>query len=216
MKKNKRNKRHQYDMKEDKEKKQEEVNAEEKANEVETPQNEQTQQEEPANESATESPTDEPTNEEKLMEQLASANQTIEEQTNKYIRLSAEFDNYRKRTAKEKAEIIHNGSESAIKAILPVLDDMERAMSNMDKSDELRPALEGVELIYNKFIKILEQLGVKKIETENQEFNTDYCEAIAMIPAPSEEMKGKIIDCVQTGYMLNEKVIRHAKVAVGQ
>ena len=203
-------------MKEDKEKKQEEVNAEEKANEVETPQNEQTQQEEPANESATESPTDEPTNEEKLMEQLASANQTIEEQTNKYIRLSAEFDNYRKRTAKEKAEIIHNGSESAIKAILPVLDDMERAMSNMDKSDELRPALEGVELIYNKFIKILEQLGVKKIETENQEFNTDYCEAIAMIPAPSEEMKGKIIDCVQTGYMLNEKVIRHAKVAVGQ
>lgn len=203
-------------MKEDKEKKQEEVNAEEKANEVETPQNEQPQQEEPANESATESPTDEPTNEEKLMEQLASANQTIEEQTNKYIRLSAEFDNYRKRTAKEKAEIIHNGSESAIKAILPVLDDMERAMSNMDKSDELRPALEGVELIYNKFIKILEQLGVKKIETENQEFNTDYCEAIAMIPAPSEEMKGKIIDCVQTGYMLNEKVIRHAKVAVGQ
>lgn len=216
MKKNKRNKRHQYDMKEDKEKKQEEVNAEEKANEVETPQNEQPQQEEPANESAAESPTDEPTNEEKLMEQLASANQTIEEQTNKYIRLSAEFDNYRKRTAKEKAEIIHNGSESAIKAILPVLDDMERAMSNMDKSDELRPALEGVELIYNKFIKILEQLGVKKIETENQEFNTDYCEAIAMIPAPSEEMKGKIIDCVQTGYMLNEKVIRHAKVAVGQ
>jgi len=216
MKKNKRNKRHQYDMKEDKEKKQEEVNAEEKANEVETPQNEQTQQEEPANESAAESPADEPTNEEKLMEQLASANQTIEEQTNKYIRLSAEFDNYRKRTAKEKAEIIHNGSESAIKAILPVLDDMERAMSNMDKSDELRPALEGVELIYNKFIKILEQLGVKKIETENQEFNTDYCEAIAMIPAPSEEMKGKIIDCVQTGYMLNEKVIRHAKVAVGQ
>lgn len=203
-------------MKENKEKKQEEVNAEEKANEVETPQNEQTQQEEPANESATESPTDEPTNEEKLMEQLASANQTIEEQTNKYIRLSAEFDNYRKRTAKEKAEIIHNGSESAIKAILPVLDDMERAMSNMDKSDEFRPALEGVELIYNKFIKILEQLGVKKIETENQEFNTDYCEAIAMIPAPSEEMKGKIIDCVQTGYMLNEKVIRHAKVAVGQ
>lgn len=216
MKKNKRNKRHQYDMKEDKEKKQEEVNAEEKANEVETPQNEQPQQEEPANESAAESPADEPTNEEKLMEQLASANQTIEEQTNKYIRLSAEFDNYRKRTAKEKAEIIHNGSESAIKAILPVLDDMERAMSNMDKSDELRPALEGVELIYNKFIKILEQLGVKKIETENQEFNTDYCEAIAMIPAPSEEMKGKIIDCVQTGYMLNEKVIRHAKVAVGQ
>ncbi len=216
MKKNKRNKRYQYDMKEDKEKKQEEVNAEEKANEVETPQNEQPQQEEPANESATESPADEPTNEEKLMEQLASANQTIEEQTNKYIRLSAEFDNYRKRTAKEKAEIIHNGSESAIKAILPVLDDMERAMSNMDKSDELRPALEGVELIYNKFIKILEQLGVKKIETENQVFNTDYCEAIAMIPAPSEEMKGKIIDCVQTGYMLNEKVIRHAKVAVGQ
>ncbi len=189
-------------MKEKEAKKQEEVN--------EQPQEEQ------AAESDSTAPSDEPTHEEKLMEQLAQANQTIEEQSDKYLRLSAEFDNYRKRTNKEKAELILNGSQTTIKAILPVLDDMERALSNMGKSDELRPALEGVELIYNKFIKILEQQGVKKIETENQEFNTDYCEAIAMIPAPSEEMKGKIMDCVQTGYMLNDKVIRHAKVAVGQ
>ncbi len=202
-------------MKEKEEKKQEEVNVEENVNEVETPQNEQPQEEQAAESDST-APSDEPTHEEKLMEQLAQANQTIEEQSDKYLRLSAEFDNYRKRTNKEKAELILNGSQTTIKAILPVLDDMERAMSNMGKSDELRPALEGVELIYNKFIKILEQQGVKKIETENQEFNTDYCEAIAMIPAPSEEMKGKIMDCVQTGYMLNDKVIRHAKVAVGQ
>ena len=202
-------------MKEKEEKKQEEVNVEENVNEVETPQNEQPQEEQAAESDST-APSDEPTHEEKLMEQLAQANQTIEEQSDKYLRLSAEFDNYRKRTNKEKAELILNGSQTTIKSILPVLDDMERAMSNMGKSDELRPALEGVELIYNKFIKILEQQGVKKIETENQEFNTDYCEAIAMIPAPSEEMKGKIMDCVQTGYMLNDKVIRHAKVAVGQ
>ena len=202
-------------MKEKEEKKQEEVNVEENVKEVETPQNEQPQEEQAAESDST-APSDEPTHEEKLMEQLAQANQTIEEQSDKYLRLSAEFDNYRKRTNKEKAELILNGSQTTIKAILPVLDDMERAMSNMEKSDELRPALEGVELIYNKFIKILEQQGVKKIETENQEFNTDYCEAIAMIPAPSEEMKGKIMDCVQTGYMLNDKVIRHAKVAVGQ
>lgn len=215
MKRNKKNKRHPYNMKEKEEKKQEEVNVEENVNEVETPQNEQPQEEQ-ATESDSTAPSDEPTHEEKLMEQLAQANQTIEEQSDKYLRLSAEFDNYRKRTNKEKAELILNGSQTTIKAILPVLDDMERAMSNMEKSDELRPALEGVELIYNKFIKILEQQGVKKIETENQEFNTDYCEAIAMIPAPSEEMKGKIMDCVQTGYMLNDKVIRHAKVAVGQ
>ncbi|MBR1719203.1 MAG: nucleotide exchange factor GrpE [Phocaeicola sp.] len=202
-------------MKEKEEKKQEEVNVEENVNEVENPQNEQPQEKQAAESDST-APSDEPTHEEKLMEQLAQANQTIEEQSDKYLRLSAEFDNYRKRTNKEKAELILNGSQTTIKAILPVLDDMERAMSNMEKSDELRPALEGVELIYNKFIKILEQQGVKKIETENQEFNTDYCEAIAMIPAPSEEMKGKIMDCVQTGYMLNDKVIRHAKVAVGQ
>ena len=202
-------------MKEKEEKKQEEVNVEENVNEVETPQNEQPQEEQAAESDST-APSDEPTHEEKLMEQLAQANQTIEEQSDKYLRLSAEFDNYRKRTNKEKAELILNGSQTTIKAILPVLDDMERALSNMGKSDELRPALEGVELIYNKFIKILEQQGVKKIETENQEFNTDYCEAIAMIAAPSEEMKGKIMDCVQTGYMLNDKVIRHAKVAVGQ
>ena len=203
-------------MKEDKEKKQEEVNAEEKANEVETPQNEQPQQEEPANESAAESPTDEPTNEEKLMEQLASANQTIEEQTNKYIRLSAEFDNYRKRTIKERADLILNGGEKTITALLPVIDDMERAIANGEKTDDPQVLREGMELIYHKMMKVLEGLGVQKIETEDADFDTDVHDAVAMVPGMGDDKKGKVIDCLTTGYKLNDKVIRHAKVAVGQ
>ena len=151
-----------------------------------------------------------------LNKELEEAKQTIEEQRDKYLRLSAEFDNYRKRTLKEKTELMLNGSENMIKAILPVIDDIERALDHMQKTEELKPAYEGVELIYNKFLKILEQQGVKKIETAVKAFNTDFYEAIAMIPAPSENQKGKILDCVQTGYTLNDKVIRHAKVAVGQ
>ena len=133
----------------------------------------------------------------------------------KYLRQVAEFDNYRKRTIKEKAELILNGAEKTITAILPVLDDMERALKNMDKMEDVAAVKEGVDLIFQKFVKVLGEQGVKKIETENADFNTDLHEAIAQVPAPSDEMKGKIIDCVKTGYTLNEKVIRHSQVAVG-
>jgi molecular chaperone GrpE len=154
--------------------------------------------------------------EEQLANMLAEAQQMVEEQKDKYLRLSAEFDNYRKRTLKEKAELIKNGGEKTLTAILPVLDDFERALKNMGASEETKAMKEGVELIFNKFQKILGQEGLQKIETEGQAFDTDFHEAIALIPAPSEDLKGKILDCVQTGYMLNEKVIRHAKVAVAQ
>ena len=117
---------------------------------------------------------------------------------------------------KEKGELIRSAGEKVLTAILPVLDDMERAIQTMKKTGDADAMLQGVELIYNKFLKVLSQEGLKKIETEGQDFDTDYHEAIAMVPAPSEEMKGKILDCVQTGYTLNDKVIRHAKVAVAQ
>lgn len=156
------------------------------------------------------------TEEEKLAQELEKANEQIEEQKDKYLRLSAEFDNYRKRTIKEKAELILNGGEKSISSILPVVDDFERALKNMETATDVAAVKEGVELIYNKFMNILGQNGVKVIETKEQPLDTDYHEAIAVIPAPDEALKGKIIDCVQTGYMLNDKVIRHAKVVVGE
>lgn len=154
--------------------------------------------------------------EEKVNKDLADAQKTIEEQHDKYLRLSAEFDNYRKRTMKEKAELIKNGGEKTISAILPILDDLERAVKTSETSDDVKAMREGIELIYNKFLKALNQEGLQKIETDGKDFDTDYHEAIALVPAPSEEQKGKILDCVQTGYKLNDKVIRHAKVVVAQ
>ena len=156
------------------------------------------------------------TAEEKLQQELAQANEKIATLEDKYLRQAAEFDNYRKRTVKEKAELIKNGGERAIESILPVLDDFERAMSNMAKNESAAEIMTGIELIYNKFIGILKQNGLEKIETEGADFNTDFHEAIAMIPTPDESLKGKVLDCVQTGYTLNDKVIRHAKVAVGE
>ena len=179
----------------------------------ETAQAEENQQEETAQEEA---PAAEQTVEEQLANMLEEAQQMVREEKDKYLRLSAEFDNYRKRTLKEKAELIKNGGEKTLTAILPVLDDFERALKNMETSEETKAMKEGLELIFNKFQKILGQEGLQKIETEGKEFDTDFHEAIALIPAPSEDLKGKILDCVQTGYMLNEKVIRHAKVAVAQ
>ena len=154
--------------------------------------------------------------EEKLQQSLDEAEARITDLQDKYLRLSAEFDNYRKRTITEKSEIIKTAAEKTITAILPVLDDMERALLNMQKSDDAQALREGMELINAKFLKILSQEGLNKIETEGADFNTDFHEAIAMIPAPSEDQKGKVLDCVQTGYKLNDKVIRHAKVAVAQ
>ena len=153
--------------------------------------------------------------EETIEERLASAKAKVAELQDKYLRQVAEFDNYRKRTIKEKAELILNGGEKTITAILPILDDMERALANMDKFEDIAAVKEGVDLIFQKFIKVLGEQGVKKIETENADFNVDLHDAIAQVPAPSDELKGKVIDCVKTGYTLNDKVIRHAQVAVG-
>lgn len=171
---------------------------------------------EPAQEQAATEESTELTGEELLQKQLDEANEKVATLEDKYLRQVAEFDNYRKRTIKEKAELIKNGGEKAIESILPVLDDFERAIQNMSKDESAADMLTGVELIYNKFIGILKQNGLQKIETEGKDFDTDYHEAIAMIPAPEESLKGKVLDCVQTGYILNDKVIRHAKVAVGE
>mgnify|MGYP001081640962 FL=1 len=156
------------------------------------------------------------TEEEKLAKELEEANKVIEDQKDKYLRLSAEFDNYRKRTMKEKAELILNGGEKTISSILPIVDDFERALKNMETATDVAAVKEGVELIYNKFMSVLAQDGVKVIETKEQPLDTDYHEAVAVIPSPDKALKGKILDCVQTGYMLNDKVIRHAKVVVGE
>ena len=148
--------------------------------------------------------------------ELEKLKQALEETKDKYLRTAAEFDNYRKRTIKEKAELIKNGGEKTISAILPVIDDLERAIENMRKTDDAEAVRQGIELIYQKFIKTLKQEGLEKMEPVGNSFDTDYHEAIALIPATDESLKGKVIDCVQSGYKLNDKVIRHAKVVVAQ
>ena len=151
---------------------------------------------------------------EEELDPLVAAQNEAEQWKDKYIRLVAEFENYKKRTLKEKSELILNGSEKTVAAILPILDDFERATA--DKTEDPQAIKEGYELIYKKFLKALETLGVHKIKTDNADFDVDYHEAIAMVPGMGDDKKGKVIDCVQTGYTLNDKVIRHAKVAVGQ
>lgn len=140
----------------------------------------------------------------------------IAELKDKYLRQVAEFDNYRKRTLKERAELILNGGEKTITAMLPVIDDMERALKNGEQTEDPQVLREGMELIYHKLMKVFEGLGVTKIETEGADFDTDVHEAVAMVPGMDDDKKGKVIDCLTTGYKLNDKVIRHAKVAVGQ
>lgn len=149
-------------------------------------------------------------------EKLAEAEAKIEKLNNAMLYKVAEFENYRKRTIKEKADLILNGGEKTITALLPVLDDLERAMKHMNDASDVASLREGVELIINKLNTVLSEQGLKRIETKDAEFTTDLHEAIAFIPAPADELKGKVIDCVQAGYTLNEKVIRYAKVAVGQ
>ena len=151
---------------------------------------------------------------EEQVDPLEKALAEIEELKKQALYKQAEFENYRKRTIKEKADLILGGGEKTVTAILPVLDDFERALA--DKSEDPAAIREGMQLIYNKFVKTLEGLGVKKIETENADFNVDFHESIALVPGMGEDKKGKVIDCVQTGYTLNDKVIRFAKVAVGQ
>ena len=142
--------------------------------------------------------------------------QQLEELKDKYLRAVAEFENFKRRTLKEKTELILNGGEKAITAILPIIDDMERAIENAHKQECVDAVEEGWELIYKKLLSTLEGMGVKKIEVEDKDFDVDFHEAVAMVPGMGDDKKGKIIDCVQTGYTLNDKVIRHAKVAVGQ
>lgn len=163
-----------------------------------------------ANESEEKADTDIVTDE---MEELQKK---YDELNDSHLRLMAEYDNYRKRTLREKADLIKTGGESALVNLLPVIDDLERALKNVRVAEDVNAVVEGVELIYNKFVAYLSQQGVKAIETEQKDFDTEHFEAIATIPAPSEELKGKILDCVQTGYVLYDKVIRHAKVVVGE
>ena len=148
--------------------------------------------------------------------QLAEAEAKIAELQDRYLRQAAEFDNYRKRTMKEKADLIKSAAEKVMVAELPIVDDMDRALDNMEKGMDADACIEGFKLIAQKFKNTLAQQGLEKIDTDGQDFDTDFHEAIALIPAPTEELKGKILDCVQAGYKLGDKVIRHAKVAVGQ
>ena len=175
-------------------------------------------QQEETTETTEENTESQETQEESAEEQdpLEKALAEIEQLKTQMLYKTAEFDNYRKRTLKEKAELILNGGEKAVSAILPVIDDMERALANGEKTDDPAVLREGMELIYNKMMKALESLGVKKIDTDDADFDTDMHEAVAMVPGMGDDKKGKVIDCLQAGYQLNDKVIRHAKVAVGQ
>ena len=185
-------------------------------NNEQTTQNENTEENQNTDNKAEESDnnTDAADKKTEEIDPLTKAQQEVEELKKQLLYKTAEFENYRKRTLKEKAELILNGGEKTVAAILPILDDFERAIA--DKSEDPNAIKEGVQMIFNKFVKTLEGLGVKKIETNDKDFDVDFHEAIAMVPGMGDDKKGKIIDCVQTGYTMNDKVIRHAKVAVGQ
>ncbi len=191
-------------------------NESEKEQELKDKNVEEIQEETPQVEEAADETVETPTEQDEVAVKMDELAAELEEQRDKYLRLAAEYDNFRKRTLKEKSELILNGGEKTLNSILPVVDDFERALSNMEKATDVQAVKEGIDLIYNKFISVLAQNGVKKIETENQPLDTDYHEAIAVVPAPTEEQKGKILDCVQPGYTLNEKVLRHSKVVVGE
>ena len=185
--------------------------SEEATNKAKAEDNQQTEKTDKS--SASTDKQDEKEKENKLspLEQLQQENEKLKDQL---LRTIAEFDNFRKRTTKEKSDLILNGGKKTVTAILPVLDDFERALEDGSTDGEAVKA--GMQMIFNKFIKTLESMGVKKIDTQKADFNTDYHEAVAMVPGMGDENKGKVIDCVQTGYTMNDEVIRHAKVAVGQ
>lgn len=159
---------------------------------------------------------EEPTAEEKLQKELDQTKEELEKSKKEYMFLLAEFDNFRKRTLKEKSELIKNAAEGAMKELLPVIDDFERAIQATADSDDVESIKEGVGLIYNKFVKYLEKNGVKAIESQDADFDTEFHEAVTTFPTDDESKKGKVIDTVQKGYMMNDKVIRHSKVVVGQ
>lgn len=153
---------------------------------------------------------------EKLKSELAAAEGKVLENQDKYLRLSAEFDNYRKRTLKEKTDLLKAAGEDTITRVLPVLDDFERALISMENSTDIEAVKSGILLIYSKLKEVLLQLGIREIESRNLEFNTDLHEAITKIPAPSDDLKGKVVDVVQKGYYLNDKILRFAKVIIGE
>jgi molecular chaperone GrpE len=197
---------------------QENLNEEEMLNE-ETVQQENTNSDASENQEETASEDTEKKQEEddSVEAQLAKAQAQVEEYKDKYLRQLAEFDNYRRRVIKEKADLIKNGGEKVISAILPILDDFDRANETLGKMGEGASAeKKGVELIIEKFVKILKQQGLEKMDVVGKPFDVDFHEAVAMVPGQPDELKGKVIDCVLAGYMLNEKVIRHAKVAIAQ
>ncbi|HRZ98969.1 MAG TPA: nucleotide exchange factor GrpE [Paludibacter sp.] len=153
---------------------------------------------------------------EKIADEFELMSQKCAELNDKNLRLMAEFDNYRKRTLKERSDLFKTAGESVLVNMLPLVDDFERALKAMETTDDVKAVKEGVELIYTKFIAFLLQNGVKSIPTENELFNTDIHEAITTFPAPTDDLKGKIIECVSKGYTMNEKVIRFSKVVVGE
>ena len=167
-------------------------------------------------EEVVDSPDAEPDEAETLTMQLEATQEALEKEKKEYLFLMAEFDNYRKRVTREKAEIIKNGAEKVLAGLLPIVDDFERGLKASKDADSADSVREGMELIYNKLIKFLESNDVKAMDSTGKDFDPELHEAIASIPAPSEDLKGKVIDTTQTGYTLNDKVLRHAKVAVGE
>lgn len=158
---------------------------------------------------------EETSKEESIEDKLATAEARIAELEKERLYKQAEFDNYRKRIIKEKTELILNGGRKVLEAMLPVIDDLERALQHMEKAEDVEAVKAGVELIYKKFLKVMEAQGVKQMDTKDADFNTDFHEAVTQFPAPSDELKGKVIDCTEKGYMLNDTVLRFAKVVVG-
>ena len=191
-----------------------EIDNEEKNLEEKDPKEQETVQDATAAEEVNQEP--ELSEEEKLAKDLEEAKTELDKQKKEYLFLLAEFDNFRKRTLKEKADLVKNAAEKAMLEILPVVDDFERALQAMHDSSDLESVKEGVDLIYNKFVKYLESNGVKAIDSNNADFNTEYHEAVTTFPAADDSQKGKVIDTVQKGYMINDKVLRHSKVVVGQ
>lgn len=196
-------------MKDNKEYKDENCCEEQQNSVVEEPQN-------VATEEAAEQQADELTEEEKLIKENEELKASVEKEKKEYLFLMAEFDNFRKRTMREKSELIKNAAESAFKGLLPVVDDIERAMKASEGVEDPAPIREGMELIYKKLKKYMEQNGVKEMNPDDNEFNSDLHDAITAVPVPDENLKGKIIDTIEKGYTINEKVLRHAKVVVGQ
>lgn len=191
-----------------------ETDNQEKNLEEKDPKEQETVQDATAAEEGSQEP--ELSEEEKLAKDLEEAKTELDKQKKEYLFLLAEFDNFRKRTLKEKADLVKNAAEKAMLEILPVVDDFERALQAMHDSSDLESVKEGVDLIYNKFVKYLESNGVKAIDSNNADFNTEYHEAVTTFPAADDSQKGKVIDTVQKGYMINDKVLRHSKVVVGQ